>query len=216
MLPSSNLSEVVSTILTQSLSAETSAAPVGSASVFSGAQHISLSGAAAIIRSTGTAGFISPTANLTTSAAASLSPSPCANVTSISEDEFSNSLMDRTRRPHTSTPVGTAPLVTAFGESDVSAPAANSTIPPPPPFIPNNGYGAKSSSEVAITEQPPATILPIVANSSAAFPTASGSVEQPSVTLPPLLANSSAAFPTASGSTVPDFENEFGDRIGRF
>ncbi|KAF9729663.1 hypothetical protein PMIN01_12527 [Paraphaeosphaeria minitans] len=245
---------------------------LGTASA-SGAQNISISGGTALVLSTGTGGVVPVSANQTISVPTSQPPS---SSTSDTEDEFNNSLRDRTGRPitrtsgtaplgtapivtgvptlpvnstatlvgtaplvsgpiisgspapvfnstfaigtaplvsipigtgspetpvnSTATPIGTAPLVTAPVVIESSTPAANSTIPPPP-FIPNGGYGVKSSSEVVIVTSASVSVASVSANSSAVFPTASGSVEQPSVIIPALTANLTLLLPTASGST---------------
>ncbi|KAL5382960.1 hypothetical protein DPSP01_006228 [Paraphaeosphaeria sporulosa] len=96
--------------------------PLGTAPA-SGAQNISISGGTAIILPTGTGGVVPVSANQTISAPASQPPSPS---TSNTEDEFNNSLRDRTGRPITRTSA-TAPLGTAPIGTGVSALPVNST-----------------------------------------------------------------------------------------
>ncbi|KAJ4349684.1 uncharacterized protein N0V89_008301 [Didymosphaeria variabile] len=199
VLPSLNFSVAV----IPSSSANVSVIPLGTAPA-SGAQNILTSGATAIILSTGTGGVVLPMpTNQTASAPASQPASP--STTNI-EDEFNNSFGDRTgglRRSSTrgTASLGTAPLVTAPIVTGSSAPASNSTMPPPPPpYIPNGGYGVESVEVVSVA-QPSVTMAPVSANSSAVFPTASGSAEQPAVVIPALTANLTLLLPMASGST---------------
>ncbi|KAL1610546.1 hypothetical protein SLS60_002215 [Paraconiothyrium brasiliense] len=106
----------------------------------------------------------------------------------------------------TAAPVGTAPLLTALVVPVSSSPVANFTIPPPPLYIPNGGYGVQSIEAVSSTqpsvavEQPSVVIPALTANLTLLLPTASGSTEQPSVVIPPLSVNLTVAVPTASES----------------
>ncbi|KAJ4298884.1 hypothetical protein N0V90_004127 [Kalmusia sp. IMI 367209] len=195
-----------------SASANTSIILVGTAPASSGGLNVSIFEATAVVLSTGTGGVALPLINLTTSVQASLVPSPSTNASSINEEEFSNSLRDRTGRPitRTSSSLGTAPLVTAPIGTGSSVPMVNSTSPPLPPIIPNFAYGAKTSSLESSAQQFSAAIASFSANSSEVFPTASGSV-----TIPPLSANSSVLLPTVSSSPGPNFSNSDNDRLGR-